>query len=44
MEYVAQHLGGPVRKVEFKPGTQMFMLEHKERAIAELVDFLQEKF
>ncbi|MDR0852095.1 MAG: alpha/beta hydrolase [Clostridiales Family XIII bacterium] len=44
MEYVADHLGGPVRKVEFKPGTHMFLSEHQERALSEIVDFMEAQF
>jgi len=44
MEYVAAHLGGPVRTVEFKPATHMFLMEHRERAAAELADFLETAF
>ncbi|MDR1068600.1 MAG: alpha/beta hydrolase [Clostridiales Family XIII bacterium] len=44
MEYVADHVGGPVRKVEFKPATHMFLLEHKERSMAELIDFMEAEF
>lgn len=44
MEYVADHVSGPVRRVEFKPATHMFLLEHKERGIAELVDFAEAEF
>jgi pimeloyl-ACP methyl ester carboxylesterase len=44
MEYVADHLGGPVRRVEFKPATHMFLLEHKERGISETIDFMETEF
>jgi pimeloyl-ACP methyl ester carboxylesterase len=44
MEYVADHVSGPVRKVEFKPATHLFLVEHKERGIAELVDFAEAEF
>jgi pimeloyl-ACP methyl ester carboxylesterase len=44
MDYVADHITGHVRKVEFSPGTHMFLLEHMEKALAELVDFAVASF